>query len=103
MAALVTARPVAAVRPASAQRELLAGQHPTVIQGLATDPDVLKVINLEVVFQAAANCYYRPAVPEYTQCSDVISTEVQNALVKNKDVRKALQDAAAKCNKLSGW
>jgi maltose-binding protein MalE len=56
-----------------------------------------------VVFQAAANCYYRPAVPEYTQCSDVISTEVQNALVNNKDVRKALKDATDKCNKLSGW
>jgi len=28
---------------------------------------------------------------------------VQNALVNDKDVRKALQDAAAKCNKLSGW
>jgi len=35
--------------------------------------------------------------------SDVISAEVQNALVNNKDVKKALQDANAKCNKLSGW
>ena len=73
------------------------------LKELFKDADVKKVINLDVVFQSAANCYYRPAVPEYTQCSDVISTEVQNALVNNKDVRKALQDATDKCNKLSGW
>jgi ABC-type glycerol-3-phosphate transport system substrate-binding protein len=84
------------------KRALDDGQTP-VIKELFKDPDVKKVINLDVVFQSAANCYYRPAVPEYTQCSDVISTEVQNALVNNKDVRKALKDATDKCNKLSGW
>jgi len=84
------------------KRALEDGQTP-VLKALFKDADVKKVINLDVVFQSAANCYYRPAVPEYTQCSDVISTEVQNALVNDKDVRKALQDAAAKCNKLSGW
>jgi multiple sugar transport system substrate-binding protein len=84
------------------QRALDDGQTP-VLKELFTDADVKKVINLEVVFQAAAGCYYRPAVPEYTECSDVISTEVQNALVNNKDVRQALKDAADKCNKLSGW
>jgi ABC-type glycerol-3-phosphate transport system substrate-binding protein len=84
------------------KRALDDGQTP-VLKALFKDPDVKKVINLDVVFQSAANCYYRPAVPEYTQCSDVISTEVQNALVNNKDVRKALKDATDKCNKLSGW
>ena len=84
------------------KRALDDGQTP-VLKALFKDPDVRKVINLDVVFQSAANCYYRPAVPEYTQCSDVISTEVQNALVNNKDVQKALKDAADKCNKLSGW
>jgi multiple sugar transport system substrate-binding protein len=84
------------------KRALDDGQTP-VLKALFKDRDVQKVINLEVVFQAAAGCYYRPAVPEYTQCSDVISTEVQNVLVNDKDVKKALQDAAAKCNKLSGW
>jgi ABC-type glycerol-3-phosphate transport system substrate-binding protein len=84
------------------KRALDDGQTP-VLKALFKDAEVKKVINLDVVFQAAANCYYRPAVPEYTQCSDVISTEVQNVLVNDKDVRKALQDAAAKCNKLSGW
>ena len=84
------------------QRALDDGQTP-VLKELFTDPDVNKVINLDVVFEAAAGCYYRPAVPEYTQCSDVISTEVQNALVNDKDVRQALRDATEKCNKLSGW
>jgi len=84
------------------KRALDDGQTP-VLKELFKDADVKKVINLEVVFQSAANCYYRPAVPEYTQCSDIISTEVQNALVNNKDVRKALKDATDKCNKLSGW
>jgi len=83
-------------------RALDDGQTP-VLKELFKDADVKKVINLEVVFQSAANCYYRPAVPEYTQCSDIISAEVQNALVNNKDVRKALKDATDKCNKLSGW
>jgi multiple sugar transport system substrate-binding protein len=84
------------------QRALDDGQTP-VLKELFNDPDVKKVINLDVVFQSAAGCYYRPAVPEYTECSDVISTEVQNALVNKKDVRQALKDAADKCNKLSGW
>jgi multiple sugar transport system substrate-binding protein len=84
------------------KRALDDGQTP-VLKALFKDPDVKKVINLDVVFQSAANCYYRPAVPEYTQCSDVISTEVQNALVNNKDVQRALKDATDKCNKLSGW
>jgi maltose-binding protein MalE len=74
-----------------------------VLKALFKDADVKKVINLDVVFQAAANCYYRPAVPEYTQCADALSVELQNAMVNNKDARKALQDAAAKLNKLSGW
>ncbi len=84
------------------KRALDDGQTP-VLKALFQDADVKKVLALDVIFQAAANCYYRPAVPEYTQCSDVISTEVQNALVNNKDVRKALKDAADKCNRLSGW
>jgi multiple sugar transport system substrate-binding protein len=84
------------------KRALDDGQTP-VLKALFRDPDVRKVINLDVVFQSAANCYYRPAVPEYTQCSDIISTEVQEALVNNKDVRRALRDATDKCNKLSGW
>jgi multiple sugar transport system substrate-binding protein len=84
------------------QRALDDGQVP-VLKDLFKDPDIKKVIPLDVVFQSAAGCYYRPAVPEYTQCSDIISTEVQNALVNNKDVKKALQDANVKCNKLSGW
>jgi multiple sugar transport system substrate-binding protein len=84
------------------KRAIEDGQTP-VLKELFKDPDIKKVINLDVVFQSAAGCYYRPAVPEYTQCSDVISAELQNALVMNKDVKKALQDANAKCNKLSGW
>ena len=84
------------------KRALEDGQTP-VLKALFQDADVKKVLALDVIFQAAANCYYRPAVPEYTQCSDIISTEVQNALVNNKDARKALKDAADRCNKLSGW
>jgi multiple sugar transport system substrate-binding protein len=74
-----------------------------VLKDLFKDADVKKVINLDVVFKAAANCYYRPAIPEYTQCSDIISAEIQNALVNNKDSRQALTDAKDKCNKLLGW
>ncbi len=73
-----------------------------VLKDLFKDADVKKVINLDVVFKAAANCYYRPAIAEYTQCSDIISAEIQNALVNNKDTKQALKDANDKCNKLSG-
>lgn len=74
-----------------------------VLKDLFKDEDVKKVINLDVIFRAAANCFYRPAIAEYTQCSDIISTEIQNALVNNKDTRQALKDANDKCNKLLGW
>ena len=41
------------------KRALEDGQTP-VLKALFKDADVKKVINLDVVFQAAANCYYRP-------------------------------------------
>ncbi len=84
------------------KRALDDGQTP-VLKALFKDPEVKKAIDLDVVNQAAANCYYRPAVPEYAQCSEVICAEVQNVLVNNADPGKALQEAAAKCNRLSGW
>jgi multiple sugar transport system substrate-binding protein len=74
-----------------------------VLKDLFKDSDVKKKINLDVVFNAAANCFYRPAIAEYTQCSDILSAEIQNALVNNKDSRQALKDANDKCNKLLGW
>lgn len=74
-----------------------------VYKELFEDPEVKKVIPLDVIFESAANCYYRPAIPEYTECSDIISTEVQNVLVNNKDPKLALSDANKKCNALVGW
>ncbi|MEW5816906.1 MAG: extracellular solute-binding protein [Spirochaetota bacterium] len=74
-----------------------------VLKELFDDPEVKKVLPLDVIFQSAKNCYYRPAIPQYTQCSDIISTEIQNALVNNKDSRQALTDANNKCNALLGW
>jgi len=74
-----------------------------VYKALFDDPDVKKVLALDVIFNAAANCYYRPAVPEYTEVSDIISTELQNALVNGKDPYQALTDANNKANELSGW
>jgi len=83
-------------------RAIESGQTP-VLKELFNDPDVKKVIPLDVIFQSSKNCYYRPAIPEYTQCSDIISTEVQNVLVNNKDAKQALIDANNKCNALLGW
>jgi len=74
-----------------------------VYKELFKDPEVKKVIDLDTVFQAAANCYYRPSIPEYTEISDIISTELQNILVNNKDPKTALQEANAKANALVGW
>ncbi len=74
-----------------------------VYKELFNDPEVKKVIPLDVVFESAANCYYRPAIPEYTEISDIISTEVQNILVNNKNIRQALSDANDKANELCGW
>jgi len=70
---------------------------------LFDDPEVKKALPLDVIFKSAANCYYRPAIPEYTECSDIISTEIQNILVNNKDPEKALKEANDKCNALIGW
>ena len=72
-------------------------------QELFDDPAVQKVLDLDTIFKSAANCYYRPAIPEYQQCSDIISAEIQNVLVHNKDVNQALRDANAKANQLLGW
>ncbi len=74
-----------------------------VYKALFDDPDVKKALPLDVIFESAANCYYRPAIPEYTEISDIISTEIQNILVNNKDVVKALTDATNKANELCGW
>jgi multiple sugar transport system substrate-binding protein len=70
---------------------------------LFEDPDVQEKLPLDVIFKSAANCFYRPAVPEYTQCSDVISTEVQNVLVNDKNVKQALTDATNRANDILGW
>jgi multiple sugar transport system substrate-binding protein len=70
---------------------------------LFEDPEIKKVIDLDVVFEAGANCYYRPAIAEYTEISDVVSTEVQKILVEDKDIMQALTDANDKANELSGW
>jgi ABC-type glycerol-3-phosphate transport system substrate-binding protein len=72
-------------------------------QALFSDPEVKKVLDLDTIFKSAANCYYRPAIPEYQQCSDIISAEIQNVLVNNKDVSQALKDANTKANQLLGW
>lgn len=84
------------------KRAVVEGMTP-VLKDLFKDADVKKVINLDVVFKAAANCYYRPAIAEYTQCSDIISAELQQVLVNKKDTKQALKDANDKCNKLLGW
>jgi multiple sugar transport system substrate-binding protein len=83
-------------------RALESGQTP-VLKELFNDADVKKVLPLDVIFQSAKNCYYRPAIPEYSQCSDIISTEIQNALVNKKDPKQALIDANNRCNALLGW
>jgi len=72
-------------------------------KALFKDPDVKKALPLDAIFKSAANCYYRPAIPEYTECSDIISTAIQNVLVNNQDATKALTDANNKCNALLGW
>jgi multiple sugar transport system substrate-binding protein len=74
-----------------------------VYRELFEDPVISEVIDLDVVFRAAANCYYRPAVPEYSMVSDVVSAEIQNILMENKDVTQALTDANDRANELSGW
>jgi len=84
------------------RRALEQGMTP-VYKELFEDPEVKKALPLDVIFSAAANCYYRPAVPEYAECAEVISTELQNVLVNDKDVRQALNDANDRCNELSGW
>ncbi len=84
------------------RRALEQGMTP-VYKELFDDPEVKAALPLDVIFQAAANCYYRPAIPEYAEVAEVISTELQNVLVNNKDVRQALKDANDKANKLSGW
>jgi multiple sugar transport system substrate-binding protein len=74
-----------------------------VYKELFDDPEVKKVLDLDTIFDAAANCYYRPAIAEYTEISDIISTELQNILVNNKDPRQALKEANDKANALVGW
>ena len=70
---------------------------------LFEDPEVKKALPLDAIYNAAANCYYRPAIPEYTDVSDIISTELQNILVNNKDSMRALTAANDKANTLAGW
>jgi ABC-type glycerol-3-phosphate transport system substrate-binding protein len=95
---------IAFLQTPDVQKKRAVGEGMTpVLKDLFKDADVKKVINLDVVFKAAANCYYRPAIAEYTQCSDIISAEIQNALVNNKDTKQALKDANDKCNRLLGW
>jgi multiple sugar transport system substrate-binding protein len=84
------------------RRALEQGMTP-VYKELFEDPEVKKSLPLDVIFAAAKNCYYRPAVPEYAECAEEISTELQNVMVNNKDVRQALADANDRCNELSGW
>ena len=84
------------------RRALEQGMTP-VYKELFEDPEVQAALPLDVIFAAADNCYYRPAVPEYAECAEVISTELQNVLVNNKDARQAMEDANDKCNELSGW
>jgi multiple sugar transport system substrate-binding protein len=74
-----------------------------VYRELFNDPEVKKAIDLDTIFHAAANCYYRPSIPEYSEISDIISTELQNILVNNKDPKTALQEANARANALVGW
>jgi len=84
------------------RRALEQGMTP-VYKELFEDSEVQAALPLDVIFAAADNCYYRPAVPEYAECAEVISTELQNVLVNNKDARQAMEDANDKCNELSGW
>jgi multiple sugar transport system substrate-binding protein len=84
------------------RRALEQGMTP-VYKELFEDPEIGNVIDLDVIFQAADNCYYRPAVPEYTEVSDVISEEVQKILMEGKDIIQALTDANNRANALSGW
>ena len=74
-----------------------------VYRELFEDPEIRNVIDLDVILRAAANCYYRPAVPEYKEVSDVISEEVQKIFVEGKDITQALSDANDRANALSGW
>jgi multiple sugar transport system substrate-binding protein len=84
------------------RRALEQGMTP-VYKELFEDPEVQAALPLDVIFAAAENCYYRPAVPEYAEVAEVISAELQNVLVNNKDVRQALNDANEMANELSGW
>jgi multiple sugar transport system substrate-binding protein len=70
---------------------------------LFEDPEVKKALPLDAIYNAAVNCYYRPAIPEYTEVSDIISAELQNILINNKDPMKALTAANDKANTLAGW
>jgi len=74
-----------------------------VYEKLFNDPEVKKVIDLGTILHAADNCYCRPSIPEYSEISDIISTELQNILVNYKDPKTALQEANAKANALMGW
>jgi len=74
-----------------------------VYKELFDDPEVKKVLPLDIIFHTAANYYYRPAIPEYTEVSDILSTELQDILVNNKDVYEALTEANNKANELAGW
>ena len=89
--------------PENVKRRAIEQGMTPVYTALFDDAAVQKELPLDVIFKSAANCYYRPAIAEYSQCSDIISTEAQNIMVNNKDVRRALADANARMNTLLGW
>jgi ABC-type glycerol-3-phosphate transport system substrate-binding protein len=70
---------------------------------LFNDPEVKKALPLDAIYSSATNCYYRPAIPEYPEVSDIISTELEDILVNGKDPVKALTAANDRANALAGW
>ena len=83
------------------RRALEQGMTPVYTE-LLSDPAVKKVIDRDTIIRAQKNGYRRPSIPEYGEISRIISRELQNILVNNRDVRSALREVNLKANSISG-
>lgn len=83
------------------QRERAMQGMPPVLAALYDDAQVKATLPTNAIFESATHCYQRPAVPEYEQCSTVISSAVQSVLTGRQTPQLALTVANKRCNELS--
>lgn len=62
-------------------------------KSLFSDPDVIKAAGLDLLMPQAELAVDRPMVPWYTEFSNVLQIELQNALTQKKTPQAALDDA----------